>query len=27
MYRAIERIGLKDEATILLPAIANRMKN
>jgi len=25
--KAIERIGLKDEATILLPAIANRMKN
>ncbi len=23
--RAIERIGLKDEAQILLPAIANRM--
>jgi len=25
MGKAIERIGLKDEAQILLPAVANRM--
>lgn len=25
MTKAIERVGLKDEANIILPAIANRM--